>query len=84
MRGWALLASSARTSHKTNGGSAGVMGFHVPDLEDHIMTTTPPNFGDVPWTERDLGLHTITNALQRNSSMLRIGSGCKPMLVPSR
>ena len=19
------------------------------------MTTTPPNFGDVPWTERDLG-----------------------------
>jgi hypothetical protein len=48
------------------------------------MTTTPPNFGDVPWTERDLGLHTITNALQRNSSMLRIGSGRKPMLVPSR
>ena len=48
------------------------------------MTTTPPSFGDVPRPERDLGAPYITNALQRNSSMLPIESARKPMLVPSR
>jgi hypothetical protein len=46
------------------------------------MTTTPPNFGDVPWTERDLGApydheraaEEFLNAADRINSQANAGS----------
>ena len=48
------------------------------------MTTTPPNFGDVPWPERDLDAQYDHERAAKESLGAAVGSTRKPRSVPSR